>query len=163
MRCRAWSNVADGLEAEMMTSILRLFYRRRNRVAASALHYAGRLDCAVDYVIRAEDAGCWRSLAELAAIGKYRLDRMACLAAAAFFFAMVSTSAEARSAACIRHGVPAVCRSAAIEKQAKAIVLRQCKRCRSSDVTDWIYSLQMNRGPYASAPKLARDVLQQVR
>lgn len=72
-------------------------------------------------------------------------------------------SASAQGAACIRHGVPAVCRSAAIEKQAKAIVLRHCRRCRSSDVTDWIYSLQMNRGPYASAEELARDVLQQVR
>lgn len=66
-------------------------------------------------------------------------------------------------ACCVAHGVPAVCRSPAIEQQAKAIVLRQCRRCDRGKVADAIYSFQMNRGPYASATELAHDVLQQVR
>ena len=72
-------------------------------------------------------------------------------------------AAAAQGAACIRHGVPAVCRSPAIEQQAKAIVLRKCRRCDRRKVADAIYSFQMNRGPYASAAELARDVLQQVK
>lgn len=84
-------------------------------------------------------------------------------AIAALFTLYFVVKAEARGAACFRHGVPAVCRSPAIEQKAKAIVLRRCKRCDPSDVTDWIYSFQMNRGPYESAAELASDVLQQVR
>jgi hypothetical protein len=66
-------------------------------------------------------------------------------------------------ACCIRHGVPAICRSPVIERQAKAIVMRQCPRCNPRKVKDWIYSYQMNRGPYANAAHLAVDVLQQVK
>lgn len=70
------------------------------------------------------------------------------------------TSALACSgpACCVRYGVAAVCRSPIIEARAKSIVLRRCPRCDVGAVTDWIFSYQMNRGPYASAGDLARDV-----
>lgn len=84
-------------------------------------------------------------------------------AIAALFTLYFVVKAEARGAACVRHGVPAVCRSPAVEQQAKAIVLRQCRRCDRGKVADAIYSFQMNRGPYENAAELARDVLQQVR
>jgi hypothetical protein len=81
-----------------------------------------------------------------------------------FLLAITVTVAKAEPrctgpACCIRHGVQAVCRSYAIEKDAKAIVLRSRSGLISGDVTDWIFSLQMNRGPYKSAKALARDVL----
>lgn len=60
---------------------------------------------------------------------------------------------------CGVHGVQAVCRSPVVEAQAKETVLRRCLHCPTSDVADWIFSYQMNRGPYASAADLARDVL----
>lgn len=62
-------------------------------------------------------------------------------------------------ACCVIYDTPAVCRSPILEAQAKAIVLRQCRRCAPREVTAWIYTFQMNRGPYESASELARHVL----
>jgi rare lipoprotein A len=66
-------------------------------------------------------------------------------------------------ACCVVYGVPAVCRSAAVEREAIRIALAKCPACNRSDVADAIYSLQMNRGPYASAADLAFDVLRAMR
>lgn len=66
-------------------------------------------------------------------------------------------------ACCVRYGWPAVCRSLVIEERAKRIVMRRCQRCDQSDVTDLIFSYQMNRGPYESAGDLAVDVLRAMR
>lgn len=72
---------------------------------------------------------------------------------------MLATPAAAGPACCVVYDVPAVCRSPVIEERAKAIVMRRCPRCAQADVTDWIFSYQMNRGPYESAAELAFDVL----
>lgn len=66
-------------------------------------------------------------------------------------------------ACCVVYGEPAVCRSPVVEARAKAIVMRRCPRCDAGAVTDWIFSYQMNRGPYERAPDLAGDVLQALR
>lgn len=62
-------------------------------------------------------------------------------------------------ACCVVDGVAAVCRSAVIEARAKGIVMRRRPGCNRADVTDAIYSMQMNRGPYESEAELAGDAL----
>lgn len=64
---------------------------------------------------------------------------------------------------CVVNGVPAVCRSAKVERQAQSIAQRRCPRCDPRSVKDAIYSMQMNRGPYRVARELARDALLHVR
>lgn len=66
-------------------------------------------------------------------------------------------------ACCVVYGVEAVCRSAAIEREAMTIALVKCPACNVSDVAAAVYSLQMNRGPYADAQGLADDVLRNQR
>lgn len=71
----------------------------------------------------------------------------------------VTAQACTGPACCVVYGVAAVCRSSVVEERARGIVMRRCPRCLPSDVTDWIFSYQMNRGPYESAGDLAGDVL----
>lgn len=89
------------------------------------------------------------------------------LVALVFFGGMMIRAKAAQvctgPACCVRYGVPAVCRSPVVEARAKAIVLRRCPRCAPADATGWIFSYQMNRGPYASETDLARDVLRAMR
>jgi len=77
--------------------------------------------------------------------------------------ALLIAAACSGPACCVRHGEPAICRSTVIEREAKAIVMRQCRSCDPRKVAEAIYSLQVNEGPYESAHDLARGALLHVR